>query len=88
MFVNVEVFIDDIVNDLDSSEKRELCQELIDEGHGPDSDATTLEELFKPEIHTEQELVNLFRQLWENRIHIDTKKIDEITADLKAANIL
>ena len=88
MFVSVEVFIEDIVNDLDSIEKRELCQKLIDEGHGPDGDATTLEELFKPEIHTERELVNLFRQLWENRIHIDTKKIDEITADLKVANIL
>jgi len=39
--VSVDVDIDDILWDMSSSEKRELCKELIDDGYGPEGSLPT-----------------------------------------------
>jgi len=39
--VSVDVDIDDILWDMSSSEKRELCKELIEDGYGPEGSLPT-----------------------------------------------
>ncbi len=39
--VSVDVNIDDILWDMSSSEKRELCKELIEDGYGPEGSLPT-----------------------------------------------
>lgn len=83
--VNVDVDIDDILWEMSSSEKEELCQELIDEGYGPEG----IESGWPlPESYTEGELVSLFQDMWTNRIHIDVKLVDELKKLLRERNIL
>mgnify|MGYP001050175630 FL=1 len=89
--VNVDIDIDDILLDMGTSEKEELCQQLIEDGYGPELDLTIdvdLKYVFNPGTYTEHELVRLFEDLWENRIHIDHKLVDELRANLKEQNIL
>jgi len=87
--VNASIDLDDVISNLNPWQKEELCQKLIDEGHGQDvEDTSALEDLLKPSTYTERELINLFKQMWENRIHIDQSNVEEITTNLKAKNIL
>lgn len=89
--VSVDIDIDDILWDMGTSEKEELCQQLIEDGYGPELDLTLdadLKYVFNPGTYTEHELVRLFEDLWENRIHIDHKLVDELRANLKGQNVL
>ena len=89
--VRVNIDIDDILWDMGTSEKEELCQQLIEDGYGPELDLTfdaDLKYVFNPGTYTEHELVRLFEDLWENRIHIDHKLVDELRSNLKERNIL
>lgn len=83
--VHVDVDIDDILWEMSSSEKRELCQELIDEGYGPKGVES---QWLLPESYAEGELVSLFQDMWTNRIHVDVKLVDELKKLLRERNIL
>lgn len=89
--ISVDVSIGDILWEMSTSEKEDLCQELIEDGYGPELDLTLdadLKYVFNPGTYTEHELVRLFEDLWENRIHIDHKLVDELRAQLKRQNVL
>ncbi len=89
--IDVEVDIDDILWEMSTLEKEDLCQQLIEDGYGPELDLTLdadLKYVFNPGTYTEHELVRLFEDLWENRIHIDHKLVDELRDQLKRQNVL
>jgi hypothetical protein len=89
--IEVEVGIDEILWEMSTSEKEDLCQELIEDGHGPgpeDFNDMELDEVLNAETHSERELVALFKEMWSNRLHIDYKLVDELRARLKERNIL
>ena len=79
----VDVDIDDILYELSTDEKQELCEQLIEDGYGPES-----ENQMVAETYTEQQLIGLINQLWDSKMFIDQKVIDELTAYLKDKNIL
>jgi hypothetical protein len=87
--VEVSVDIDDILCEMNSREKNELCQELIDEGHAPeDFNGMELDQVLKPETYSERHLIAFFNDMWGNRLHIDYKMVDELRVQLKEQNIL
>ena len=89
--IDVEVDIDDILWEMSTLEKEDLCQQLIEDGYGPELDLTLdvdLKYVFNPGTYTEHELVRLFEDLWENRIHIDHKLVDELRSNLRNQNVL
>lgn len=91
MYISVLVDIDDVVSDLSSSEKRELCQELIEDGHGPDLDeGNNLEEILSQdsETHSERELGKLIGNIWSNKHFIDIQLIEELSTILRNKNII
>jgi hypothetical protein len=91
--INVEfsVDIDDVLCEMSTSEKEDLCQDLIEDGHGPgpeDFNGMELDEVLNAETYSEHELVDLFKEMWSSRIHIDHKLVDELRAQLKERNVL
>ena len=89
--IDVEVDIDDILWEMSTSEKEELCQELIEDGYGPgpeDFNGMELDEVLNAETYSERELVDLFKEMWSSRIHIDHKLVDELRAQLRERNVL
>lgn len=91
MTVTVEVDIDDILWKMSTSEKEDLCQELIENGYGPgpeDFNGMELDEVLNAETYSERELVDLFKEIWSSRIHIDHKLVDELRAQLRERNVL
>jgi hypothetical protein len=81
--VEVDVDIDDILYELSTDEKLELCEHLIEDGYGPEG-----ENQMVAETYTEQQLIGLINQIWGSKMFIDQKVIDELTAYLKDKNIL
>lgn len=87
----IEVDIDDILWEMSTSEKEELCEQLIEDGYGPepeDFNGMELDEVLNAETYSERELVDLFKEMWSNRIHIDHKLVDELRAQLREQNVL
>lgn len=84
----VEVDIDDILWEMSTSEKEELCQQLIEDGYGPEREDVGLVGILNAETHTERELISLLEDLWTNRINIDYKLVDELRAQLRDRNII
>ena len=89
--IDVEVDIDDILWEMSTSEKEGLCQQLIEDGYGPgpeDFNGMELDVVLNAGTYTERELVDLFKEMWNSRIHIDHKLVDELRAQLRDRNIL
>ena len=89
--IDVEVDIDDILWEMSTSEKEELCQQLIEDGYGPrleDFNSMQLQDVLQAETYTESELVDLFKKMWNSRTHIDHKLIDELRAQLRERKVL
>lgn len=89
--ITVEVDIDDILWEMSDSEKEELCQQLIEDGYSPgpeDFNGMELDEVLNAETYSERELVDLLKEMWSSRIHIDHKLVDELRAQLKERNVL
>jgi len=89
--IDVEVDIDDILWEMNDTEKRELCQELIEDGYGQepeDFNGMELDEVLNAETYSERELVALFNEMWSSRIHIDHKLVDELRTQLREQNVL
>ena len=83
--VEVDVNIDDILDEMSGSEKRELCEQLIDEGYGPGE-----EDEFEANCvtHSDSQLLALINELWQNRHLFDVNAIDEVKKMLRERNIL
>ena len=89
--INVDVDIDDILWDLSDYEKRDLCEQLIEDGYAPDSDLfddVELGDVLQTETYTESELVSLIEDLWNNRRFIDHKLVEELRVQLRERNVL
>ena len=89
--INVDVDIDDILWDLSDYEKRDLCEQLIEDGYAPDSDLfddVELGDVLQTETYTECELVSLIEDLWNNRRFIDHKLVEELRVQLRERNVL
>ena len=54
--VSVDVDIDDIIWDMSSSEKRELCKELIEDGYGPEGSLRNDRSLLTEGYHPDEEM--------------------------------
>lgn len=89
--IDVEVDIDDVLWEMSSLEKEELCQQLIEDGYGPgpeDFGGLELTEILQPETYSEGELVDLIKSLWTNRNFIDNKMVDGLRQYLREQNVL
>lgn len=89
--IDVEVDIDDILWEMSDYEKEELCQQLIEDGYGPgpeDFNGMELSDVLQAETYSEHELVSLIVDLWQNRLHIDHKLVDELRAQLRKRSVL
>lgn len=89
--VDIELCIDEILWKMSTSEKEELCEQLIEDGYGPgpdDFNDMELDEVLNAETYSERELVDLLKKMWSSRIHIDHKMVDELRAHLKKRNVL
>lgn len=87
----IEVDVDDIIWEMSTSEKEDLCQQLIEDGYGPepeDFNGMELDGVLDAETYSERELIDLFKEMWSSRIHIDHKLVDELRAQLKKRNVL
>ena len=70
--VSVDVNIDDILWDMSSSEKRELCKELIEDGYGPEGSLPTAgyhpdEEMYREAV---VKLLDSYSQLTAEQIEL------------------
>lgn len=83
---SVDVDIDDVLSEMSSREKEELCQDLIDEGYGPDQE-TPLGFILNCQTYTDRELVSLFELMWESRDFIDLELIENFRKQLREKNI-
>lgn len=81
--VEVDIDIDDILYEMSGDEKRDLCEQLIEDGYGPENENQML-----AETYTEQQLIGLINQMWDNKKFIEQKTIDELTAYLRDKNII
>jgi hypothetical protein len=81
----VDVNIDDVLDEMSSSDKRGLCEQLIEEGYGPRALA---DQNPRVETYTDSELQNLMNQMWANRDFFDTNLIDELKKMLRDRNII
>ena len=89
--IDVEVDIDDILYVMSTSEKEELCRELIQDGYGPgpeDFNGMELDEVLQAETYSETELISLFKEMWTSRNFIDHKLVDELRGQLRERNVL
>lgn len=86
--IDVEVDIDDILWEMSKLEKEELCEQLIEDGYGPEHEDIGLVGILNAETHTERELISLLENLWTNRINIDYKLVDELRAQLRERKVL
>ncbi len=89
--IDIEVDIDDILWEMSSSEKEELCQQLIEDGYGPgpeDFNGMELGDVLQAETYTETELISLLKDMWTNRHFIDHKLIDELRRQLRERRVL
>lgn len=89
--IDVEIDIDDILWDMSTSEKEDLCRELIQDGYGPEPEAFSgmeLDEVLQAETYSETELINLFKEMWTSRNFIDHKLVDELRGQLRERNVL
>lgn len=89
--IDVEVDIDDILWEMSTSEKEELCRELIEDGYGPgpeDFNGMELDEVLQAETYSETELISLFKEMWISRNFIDHKLVDELRRQLRERNVL
>ena len=77
--VDIDVDIDDVLYEMSTHEKEELCQSLIEDGYGPGVSG----EHWLAETYTDQQLIQLFNDMWANRIHIDLKQIDQLRSQLE-----
>jgi len=83
--VEVDVEIDDILDNISSSEKRELCEQLIEDGYAPRAFANIDRRV---ETYTESELQDLLDKMWENKHFFDIKLVDELKKMLRERNII
>ena len=92
--IDVEIDIDDILWEMSTSEKEDLCRELIQYGYGPgpedfkDFNDMELDEVLQAETYTETELINLLKDIWTNRHFIDHKLVDELRGQLRKRRVL
>lgn len=89
--ITVEVDIDDVIWEMTTSEKEKLFRELIEDGYGPDPDPleeVKLKDALQAETYSEEELVSLFEDMWNNRRFIDHKLVEELRAQLRDRNVL
>ena len=89
--IDVEVDIEDILWEMNTSEKENLCQELIEDGYGPGPEEFSgieLDEVLQAETYSETELISLFKEMWASRRFIDHKLVDELRAQLRKRNVL
>lgn len=89
--IDVEVDIDDILWEMSTSEKEDLCRELIQDGYGPGPEAFSdmeLDEVLQAETYSETELISLFKEMWTSRNFIDHNLVDELRVQLKERNVL
>jgi len=87
----IDIDIDDILWDMSTSEKEDLCNELIEEGYGPgpeDFNGMELDEVLQADIYSETELISLFKDMWVSRNFIDQKLVDELRGNLKERRVL
>ena len=83
--------IDDILWEMSTSEKEDLCRELIQDGYSPgpeDFNGMELDEVLQAETYTDAELVKLFKDMWTSRRFIDHKLVDELRAQLRERRVL
>lgn len=86
---DVDVDIDDVIWEMSSAEKKSLCIDLIENGYGPDPiDNIELDEVLEANTYSDRELIDLFKEMWRNRIHIDHKLVDELRVQLRDRNII
>jgi hypothetical protein len=83
--VEVDVEIDDILDNISSSEKRELCEQLIEDGYAPRAFADIDRRV---ETYTDSELQDLIDKMWENKYFFDIKLVDELKKMLRERNII
>jgi len=81
--VEVDIDIDDLLYELSTREKKQLCQELIDDGYGPKGEDQML-----AETYTEQELIRLMNDIWQARIHLTAQHVDQLRTSLREMNVL
>jgi len=89
--IDVQVNIEDILWEMNTSEKENLCQELIEDGYGPDPEEFSgieLDEVLQAETYSETELISLFKEMWASRRFIDHKLVDELRGQLRKRNVL
>jgi hypothetical protein len=73
-------------------ERDELARLVVQEGHVSDLLHEVVKgsrsSLFEPESYLEQEIVRLFNAIWDSKIFIEQKHIDEIFRDLREKRVL
>jgi hypothetical protein len=87
--VDAEVDIDpsEYWDQCSDHEKRELVDAAVDDGYA----ANINDESFraaKGQTYTDQEVIRLLEDMWQNRQHIDLKTVDRLREQLKAERIL
>jgi hypothetical protein len=79
----VDIDIDQVLSELNTKEKEQLCQELIDDGYGPED-----ENQMTPETYTEQEFLRLMNDIWQSRIHLTSQDVDQLRTILRDKNVI
>ena len=86
--VQTEVDIDDIVYEMSDNEKTELCRSLIESGYEPEFFENTADGFPEAETYTEEQLIKMFKDIWDSRMHINNLHIDAIRSKLRSENII
>ena len=81
--VEVDIDIDDVLYELSTREKKQLCQELIDDGYGPEGEDQML-----AETYAEEELIRLMNDVWQTRVHLTAQHVDHLRSELQRLNVL
>lgn len=83
----VDIDTDEFLCECSDREKLEIFKSLLDEGFSND-EKISLSDIFSPETYDEQELLNLFVDMWTNKLHIDRHQIDKMRKELRDKNII
>lgn len=74
------------------NERDELARLVVQEGHVSDLLLEvvkgTKSSLFEPESYLEEEIVRLFNAIWDSKIFVEQKHIDDIFRDLREKKVI
>lgn len=88
--VDVDVDIHDVIQNMSDKDKKELCEELIEDGYAPDSFEIEVFESIKSQsqTYTECELVELLKDMWDNKDFLNLNRINTLRQQLREERII